>query len=253
MENSANLEAKFQKMQQYVKYGGLAIVAVMASITIAVAGTSVVVAAVTAIIALAMVNLLPVLARQFALWRQKAMTHLAETFSEETIREDERNEGERIRELEGQYKASRSELEGAMEELHGQMATCTTEERNMLQSQIDSIILAISDAEESLMQRKQDYVELQRVNKLYIAFHRSASAMEKAQGAERDPAELQSLETARASIKTRMRSAMAGKTIESMNKQINASALTVKTAGLGNSMQSTRVNKEKLYAVQDRG
>ncbi len=251
MENSANFEAKFQKMQQYVKYGGLAIVAVMASIAIAVAGASMVVAGVTAIIALAMVNLLPVLARQFALWRQKAMTHLAETFSEETIREDERNEGERIRELEVQYKASRSELEGAMDELHSQMATCTSEERNMLQSQIDSIILAIRNAEESLMQRKQDYVELQRVNKLYIAFHRSASAMEKAQGAERDPAELQSLETARASIKTRMRSAMASKTIESMNRQINAPALTVKTVGLGNSMQSTRM-KENAYAVQDR-
>ena len=251
MENATNLELQFQKMQQYIKYGGLAIVAVMASITIAVAGASVLVAGITAIVALAMVNLLPVLARQFALWRQKAMTHLAETFSEETIREDERNEGERIRELEVQYKASRSELEGAMDELHGQMATCTNEERNMLQSQIDSINLAIRNAEESLMQRKQDYVELQRVNKLYIAFHRSASAMEKAQGAERDPAELQSLETARASIKTRMRSAMAGKTIESMNKQINAPALTVKTAGLGNSMQSTRM-KENAYAVQNR-
>jgi hypothetical protein len=166
---------------------------------------------------IAMVNLVPVVARSLALWKQKSLTALTEAFSEETIREDEGKEAERVRLLESQYITSRSELEGAQEELRKQLKGASPDEEGMLQAQIDAMEQVIIGAQETLKTRKEDFIELQRVNKLYIALHRSAAAMEKVQGAERNVEEIQRIETARNSIKTRMRAAMAGKTVEQMD------------------------------------
>lgn len=212
------LDPRGQKIQTVVKYAGTGVVAVAASVAIIVAGTSIIAAAVIGIVGLFMVNFaVPVAARTIALYKQKSLTALTEAFSEETIREDEAKEGERIRLLENQYKVSRAELEGAMEELESQMRHATDEEKAMLQSQIQAMQQVIDQALETLKTRNEDYTELTRVNRLYIALHRSANAMEKVQGAERNVEEIQRIETARNSIKTRMRTAMAGKTIEQMN------------------------------------
>lgn len=217
MENTS-LDPKVEKIQTYVKNGGNALVVVGASAAVCVVGSSLAVAGAIAVVGLFMVNfVVPVAARAIAVYRQKMLTSMAEHFSEETIRDDEKKEGERVKMLEQQYTVSRSELEGAQEELEKQVARATPDEKELLKQQIDSMQQVIDDAEETLKTRKQDYQELQRVNKLYIALHRSASAMEKAQGSERNPEELQRISTARDSIKQKMRAALAGKTIESMN------------------------------------
>lgn len=218
---SDELDPRARKWENGVKAAGVVIVAALASAAVVVAGVSVIAAGLTTVAALAVVNyVVPVGARWIALQRQKALTGLAEKFSEETIREDETSEGRRVQQLESSYKISRAELEGAQQELREQMRTATTDEKELLQSQIDTLQGVIEDAEQTLLQRKQDFAELQRINKLYIAFHRSAAAMERAQGAERNPEELQRLETARASIKNRMRQAMAGKKIDAMNNMV---------------------------------
>lgn len=206
------------KVQGYAKTAGTVLVVGAASAAVVVVGASLVTASVVAVVGLFMVNfVVPVAARSVALWRVNAITKMTEVFSEETIREDEQKEGERIKILEDQYTTSRAELEGAQEEIEKQVKNATAEEKEMLKSQINALQSVIDDAETTLKQRKVDFAELQRINKLYVALHRSSQAMQKAHGAERNPAQLQQLEIARNSIKTKMRAAMAGKTIEAMN------------------------------------
>jgi hypothetical protein len=215
-------DVKLVKLQGYAKVAGTVAVVGAASAAVVVVGASLVTASVVAVVGLVMVNfVVPVTARSVALWRVKALTKMTEAFSEETIREDEQKEAERIAVLEDQYSSSCAELEGAQEEISKQLKTASLEEQEMLNGQINAIQAIIQDAEDTLRQRKIDFVELQRINKLYIALHRSAKAMEKAHGAERNPEELQRIEVARTSIKSKMRQAMAGKTIDSMNLAIN--------------------------------
>ena len=221
MENTT-LDAKAEKIQAYVKNGGNALVVVAASTAVVAVGASLAIAGAIAVVGLFMVNfVVPVAARSIAVYRQKALTAMAEHFSEETIRDDEKKEGDRIKVLEQQYTVSRSELEGAQEELEKQVARATPDEKELLKSQIASMQLVIDDAEETLKTRKSDFQELQRVNKLYIALGRAGTAMEKAQGSERSTEELQRISTARNAIKAKMRAALAGKTIESMNLAMN--------------------------------
>jgi hypothetical protein len=249
MNQPTELDPRVENVQKWAKVAGTVVVGVIASWTIIFVGASIITASVVAVIALAMVNfVVPVTARAIALWRQKALTHLAEKYSEETIREDELQESERIRFLEDQYKSSRSELEGAQEELRAQVKQASEEEKAMLLTQIHTLQDIIVSAEITLKQRKTDFSELQRVNKLYIAFHRSATAMERAQGAQRDPQELQRLVTARTAIKTRMRAAMAGKTIEAMNTQSLETPSLAQVAHIGNS-RPVVVNAEQIKEV----
>jgi hypothetical protein len=222
------LDPRAAKVQTIVKIVGTGAVVAITSTALIVTGASLVMASVIAIAGLFMVNFaVPVAARAIALWKQKSLTALTEAFSEETIREDEVKEGERIRTLEQEYITSRSELEGAQEELEKQIKNATPEEKEMLKQQVNALQSVINDAEDTLKTRKSDFAELQRVNKLYIALHRSASAMSKAQGAERNSEEIQRLETARNSIKTKMRAAMAGKTIDAMKVKKSDNPLDV--------------------------
>ena len=212
------IDPKFLKIQGTAKAAGTVLVVGAASAAVVVVGASLITASVVAVVGLVMVNyVVPVAARSVALWRVKTMTQLTETLSEETIREDELKEGNRVEVLEQQYISSRAELEGAIEEISKQLSQATTEEQEILENEIAALRSVISNVETVLMQRKADLIELKRVNKLYITLHRSAKAMQKAHGAERNPEELQRVEIARNSIKTKMREAMAGKTIDSMN------------------------------------
>ena len=218
---TTELETRQNKIQTYAKYGGAAVVVGAASTVVAVAAASAAVAATVAVAALFMVNVVvPVAARSFAVWRVRMITSVTEAFSEETIREDETKEQERIQVLQEQYKNSRAELEGAQEELESQLKTAEEDEKPTIKAQIAQLQSVIDDAETTIQQRMTDFEELKRVNKQYVAFHRAAKAMLKAQGAKRNAQELQQIEIARSAIKTRMRAAMAGKTIEAMNNQI---------------------------------
>jgi uncharacterized membrane protein YgaE (UPF0421/DUF939 family) len=123
--------------------------------------------------------------------------------------------------------------------LRNQIATATEEEKEMLQNQVDALQSVINNAEKTFLQRKRDYSAEELINKLYVAFHRSAMAMEKSEDAVRSSAEFQRLETARTSIKTNMRAAMAGKTIEAMNKQLRIKPDMAKVAQIGNSRPMT--------------
>lgn len=224
LENTLPTDPRFAKIQTYTKAAGTVAVVGLASTAIITVGASVITASVIAIGALFMVNfVVPVVARSVALWRINTLVRLTEAFSEETIRDDEQKEGERIKTLEQQYTISRAELEGAQEELEKQISRATLEEKDMLKEQVKSLQTVIDDAEETLKQRKVDFAELQRVNKLYVALHRSANAMQKAQGAKRNTEELQRIEIARTSIKNKMREAMAGRTIDSMNLALKKS------------------------------
>lgn len=152
------LDPRAQKVQNVAKAVGTGAVVVAASGAIIVTGASVIVASIVGVAALFMVNfVVPVAARSIALYRQKTLTALTEAFSEETIREDESKESDRIRTLENQYVTSRSELEGAQEELEKQIKDSTPEEKEMLKSQIDSLQEVIDTAEVTLKQRKEDF------------------------------------------------------------------------------------------------
>lgn len=215
------LDPRAMKVQTVAKYTGVALVAVAASGAIIVAGASVVTASVVGIAALFMVNFaVPIAARSIAVWKQKGLTTIAEVFSEETIREDERLEGERIRVQESEYKTARAEIEGAQEALRAELEDARPEEKEILSGQITALQEVIDGAYIRLMSKKEDFVELKRLNKMYIALHRAGTAMTNSQGAERDSQQIQNLETSRNAIKARMRSAMAGQTIANMNAQL---------------------------------
>lgn len=242
-------DPRVQKVQGVAKVAGTALVVGLASVAVIAIGASLITASIVAVISLFMVNfVVPVAARTVALWRVNVITKLTEAFSEETIREDEQKEADRIKVLETQYMTSRAELEGAQEEMEKQLSHATPEEKEMLKSQIDALQNIIDEAEVTLKQRKVDFAELQRVNKLYIAFHRAAGAMNKARGAERNPQELQNIETARTAIKTKMREAMAGKTIDSMNLAVKKSPTLIGETTSANVL-TTKTRKKEMINV----
>ena len=209
------------KVQNYVRTAGLVGVAAVSSIVVVVAGASLAAAGLAMVAGLVLVNfVVPVAARSVALWRVKALTQLTETFSEETIREDEQKEGERIKLQEQSYVQMRAALEAAEEGLRQQLPRATDDERTDLNDQILEIRTAIGDAETALKQKKVNFIELQRLNEQFIAKHRAALAMQSAKGAERTTEELQRIKIARAAIISRMREAKAGKTVEAMDLAI---------------------------------
>ncbi len=222
-----SLDPRVQGFEKKLKLAGVAIVGVLASAVVVVGGLSIIAAGVVVLGALVMVNFVPVAARWMALKKQASLTRLAETFSEETVREDERRETERVGEAEAAFTTTKSELEGAIEEMRGQLNGATPDEQNVVNSQVSTMQGVIASEEEVLRQRQQDLKELRRVNGLLIAIDRSARAMSKAQGAERNPEEQQRLMTARNAIKTRMRSAIAGQQVEAMRRQVHGSPVNV--------------------------
>lgn len=217
----SDLDPRALKVQNIAKYAGASAIVAVGSLAVIASGGLVVVAGVAMVAGLVTINFLPVAARSLALWKQKSLASLAETFSEETILEDEKKEYDRIKVLEQQFKLSSAELEGSIEELNKQLVGATEVEREAIKAQVQAMKSVIQDAEDTLITRKKDLEELTRVNKLYIALHRSATALEKAQGAERDSQEIQNIELARNSIKTRMRAALAGQKIEQINRSSN--------------------------------
>lgn len=213
------LDPRALKVQNVVKYTGVGLVAVAASGFVVVTGASVVVAGLTAIAGLFTVNFaVPLAARTIAVWKQKSLTAIAETFSEETIREDERQEDIRVSQLQSEYITAAANIQNAQDELRNQLASATDEEKELLNSQIQALQDVVNDAEKTIEQRIEDLAELKRTNKLYIALHRASKAMGSAQSSKRDAEQMQRLETARAAIKTRMRSAMAGQKIAQLNQ-----------------------------------
>lgn len=218
------LDPRVQGFEKKVKLAGVAVVAVLASVVVIVGGLTLITAGIVALGALAMVNFVPVAARWMALKKQAALTHLAEEFSEETIREDECQEEARVGEVEQNYQTTKAELEGGIEELSTSLVTANEAERPIIQSQIDQMNQVIVDMYADLELRQTDLKELKRVNGILIPLDRAARSMARAKQAERNPEERQRMITARNAIKTRMRSALAGQQVSALRRNVHGSA-----------------------------
>lgn len=218
---SDQLDPRVHNIQKIAGGAGIAVSGVLAAVAVVVFGASLITISIVGIIALFMVNyVVPVSARAIALWRQKTLTALAENFSESTILDDEKQEADRITQLESQYTTMRANLENAQEALRAQIPNATPDEQTMINNQLQAMADAITNAENVLKQRKEDFAELHRTNGVYITLNRAAAAMKASGQQVRDSDQLQAVQTARAAVKTRMRAALAGQTIAAMNMQL---------------------------------
>ena len=239
MNDIQPLDPRVQGFEKKARLIGAGLVTVFAAVVVAVTGGALIVAGVVAVGGIVAVNVVPVISRRLALWKQGSLTKLAEEFSEETIREDERHEAERVVEAERSFTTMKAELEGAIEELRGQRQGASDDEVQVIDNQISTMEGLITDEGNALQQRQVDLKELRRVNGLLIAMDRSARAMQKVKGAERNPEEQQRLVTSRNAIKTRMRAAIAGQQVDAMRRQVNGKFSPLSAAQLGQSQPVT--------------
>ena len=128
MALSIELDPRVKGFEKTMKLAAVAVVAVLASGIVIVGSLSVIATGGLVLGALVVVNFIPIAARWMALKQQAALTYLAETFSEETVREDERHEAERVAEAEAAFAITKSELEGAIEEMRSQIHGATPDE-----------------------------------------------------------------------------------------------------------------------------
>lgn len=240
MGQIVELDPRVVPIEKKLKMAGAAVVAVAASGVVIVGGLSIIAAVGVGLAALAAVNFgIPVGARYIALKKQQALTALAETFSEETIREDERQEGDRLVEQQRLYTTQSAEFSNIIEELNSNLSNATIEERDLLQGQIDQLNGILKDAELAIQEKVADLAELKRVNRIYIGFHKAAKAMKGSQDLARNAEQIQRVETARNAIKTRMREALAGQKLEAMNVPLQNRLSDAKVAQLASSQATT--------------
>lgn len=206
-------------------------------------------------IAIGAVNFVPVGARYIALKKQQALTALAETFSEETIREDERLEGGRVTEQQNLFKTQSAEFGNVVDELRENLANSTLDEQNLINEQIYELHRILLEAENAVKQKVEDLVELKRVNKLYISLNRAAKVMKSSQDLARNAEQIQRIETARNAIKTRMREAVAGQKLEAMNAPLQTRLSVSKVAQIASAPSATLqpvTSKEAQYVPVNR-
>lgn len=240
MGQIAELDPRVVPLEKKLKMAGVAVVAVAASGVVIVGGLSIIAAVGVGLAALAAVNFgIPVGARYIALKKQQALTALAETFSEETIREDERQEGDRLTEQQRLYRVQAAEFGNVIEELSSNLDGATQEERDLLQGQIDQLDGVLRDAETAIQEKVADLAELKRVNKIYVGLHKAAKAMMGSQDLARNAEQIQRVETARNAIKTRMREALAGQKLEAMNAPLQTRLSVAKVAQIASSPANT--------------
>lgn len=222
MGQLVELDPRVVPLQRKLKVAGTALVAVAASGVVIVGGLSIIAAVGVGLAALAAVNFgIPVGARYIALQKQRALTALAETFSEETIRVDEVQETNRLTQQQNLFKMQSAEFGSVIEELESNLGTATTDEQELLRGQIMQLQGVLNDAEIALQHKVDDLAELKRVNKIYIGLHKAAKALKGSQELKRNAEEIQRIETARNAIKTRMREALAGQKLDAMNAPLH--------------------------------
>lgn len=215
------LDPRVHRINTIAKSAGVMVVAAGAGVVIIAAGASLAVAGAVAIVGLAMVNfVVPVGARYIALQRQKALTALAEEFSEETIREDEKKENERIKLKEQKYMTLEAELQNSIEELSNQLKSADPENRELIQQQIQDIQSFLKEEQEDLQAKKVAFKKLEQNNALMITWHRSSKAMKDARGAERSAEEEERLKISRNAIKTELRREIAGNRIRKIDSAL---------------------------------
>lgn len=216
MENG--LDPRVQKINTIAKTGGVAIVAVAASAVVIVAGSSLVVAGAVGLVGLFMVNYaVPVGARRIALMRQKALTDLAEEFSEETIRKDELEEDQRIKVLQDKYVKASARIENASQNLRKQLDRAKDDEKKIIEQRLQQLKETILLMENEIRNRKAIFEEMKRVNEMEIAMNQASDAIIEASGQTRTAQQDQDIRTARNAIKNRWNEAIATSTINKIN------------------------------------
>ena len=216
-------DPKAKQLMQVAQIGGTVVVGAAALVVIMVAGTSLVVAGGIGLAGLVLINfVLPVGARALAIARQKAYTSLAENFSEETLKDDEVKEGQRIQQMETEYINARAAMESASQEIRQQLSKANPDQAQVMQNQLDAMSQVVLNAEAALKERKADFEQLKEEDAVLIAINKGANALKKFGGAQRNPQEFQDRLTARAAILNRMRQAVATQTVQQMNVQLKA-------------------------------
>jgi esterase/lipase len=220
-DKTVELDPRVQGILKWGKAVGVVVVAFAASAFVAIGSLSVIAAGALALGALVMVNfVVPVGARYIALKRQQSLTKLAEEFSEETIREDERKEEGRLETQKAQYATQSAEFKNIIDELSANLAEATDDEQVIIKNQISELNDQLLDAESAIKKKVDDLVDLKRLNRLYVSLHRAGKAMKRSQEQHRNAEEIQRVETARNAIKTRMREAHAGQKLEAMSSPL---------------------------------
>lgn len=246
---NVELDPRVAGYENKLKLAGAGVVVVVAGGVVVIGGLTVIAASAVALGALGLVNFVPVAARYMALKKQQGMTALAETFSEETIRKDEADEALRVAEQQQLFTQQSAEIGNIIEEISSNLSTATAEERVQIQGQIDQLNTILVNAETAVRNKADDLVELKRVNKIYIGFHRAAKVLKSSQELERNAQDIQQVETARQAIKTRMRQVVAGQKLEAMNAPLRERLSVGKVAQIATSpietIQPTTI-KEKV-------
>jgi hypothetical protein len=251
------LDPRVKKFQTGLKVAGAAAVAVVGSGVVIVGSLSVMAAGALALGALAMVTfVIPVGARSLALARQKALTALAETFSEETIREDEKAEERRVAEARDAYTKTAAALNGTIEALTNQIEHANENERALLEEQIANFKTVIANEFEELRVMEASLTELKRVNPIFIELHRAAEQMKKMKKQVRNPEQLERIITARNAIKSDMRQQIEAQRVRALQQEMRGPQSSIgKQAQIGVSAPVTiqpQVLKETSHVPRDR-
>jgi hypothetical protein len=249
MEVPKELDPRVLGFKRTVQLVGVAAIAAAASGVVIVGALSWIAACAVGTVALGMTYFVPVAGRRMALWKQSTLTKLAEEFSEETIREDERLEGERVAEQQRLFTTQSAEIGNIIDELRLNLSTATDDERNQVQGQIDQLDTILENAEIAVRGKVDALAELKRVNKLYVSFHRAARVLKSSQDLDRNAQQIQQVETARNAIKTSMREAVAGQKLEAMNAPLRERLSVSKVAQIASSPTETLqqiTTKEKV-------
>jgi len=204
------LNEKFKSMESKLKVAGAALITFILSGIVAVGALSFAAAGIALLVALFVNNfLVPVGARTIALWRQKALTSLAEHYSEETILDDEVQEEKRFEEKREAFVKQETQLTAVIENLQNTYKLAQSEdEQIMISDQINDLKQIILDENESLVFAAQSLKELKRQNQIFISLGRAAKAKLSAEGQKRNAEQMQAVVNARNKIKTDFRSAI---------------------------------------------
>ncbi len=215
-----------QGYKKKLEVAGFAIVTLASAGIVILGGLAAGAAAGVAIVAIALVNLVPVAARKMAMMKQRALTAITEEYSEETLREDERREAERVTANENEYATIKAELDQVVHELNDASTIAKSpQERDMITQQIEEVKRVLQEKFADVESRQADLVELRRVNDVLIPMDRAARAMLRANREERNPEERQRLIEARQAIKVRMGRAVA-------KEQVSASRRATQGSGV---------------------
>lgn len=218
------LNDKFKSLEGKLKVAGAALITMILGGVVALGALSFAAAGIALLVALFVNNfLLPVGARTIALWRQKALTGLAEHYSEETILDDEREEEKRFEKKREAFNKQESELTAVIDNLQNTFKLAQSEdEQNMINDQINDLKQMILDEHESVVFAAESLKELRRQNQIFISLGRAAKAKLSVDAQKRNAEQMQAVVTARNKIKSDFRSAISQAKLDKTLKNVHS-------------------------------